>query len=72
MSQDLWVGKVNISNLNCADKVCIYIYILNFSGSFEVSINTKSAFSKLETYGFPYTQDVSGVKLIYSYDLPTL
>lgn len=33
-----------------------------FAGSFEIELNGQLIFSKLETSGFPYEDDVSGVQ----------
>lgn len=43
------------------EKQCENVEISGFEGrqgSFEVSVNDKVVFSKLETYGFPYENDI--------------
>lgn len=36
-----------------------------FTGSFEIEINGQLVFSKLETSGFPYEDDVSNYGILY-------
>lgn len=46
-----------------------FVYFLLLTGSFEVEINGQLIFSKLETGGFPYEDDVSIVTKVADWTL---
>lgn len=41
-----------------------FCFVFFFAGSFEIEINGQLIFSKLETSGFPYEDDVSNMQAL--------